>query len=89
MTPALTLFALVAFAANSVLCRLALGHAAADPASFTLVRLLSGAIALALIGASSKARRSPAPRSLHWIPATLLFLYAAGRSRSGSCSRRC
>lgn len=41
--------ALIAFAANSVLCRLALGNAGIDPAGFTGVRLLSGAITLSFI----------------------------------------
>lgn len=41
--------ALVAFAANSILCRLALGASNIDPASFTAIRLLSGAITLTLI----------------------------------------
>ncbi len=39
----LTTAALVGFAANSLLCRLALGEGAIDPASFTTVRLVSGA----------------------------------------------
>lgn len=44
-----TLIALVAFAGNSVLCRLALGEQTIDATSFTLVRLMSGAISLWLI----------------------------------------
>ena len=80
MTPALTLFALVAFAANSVLCRLALGHGAADPATFTLIRIASGAVVLALINAAkSRGREGTAPRvtAIPWVSAALLFLYAA------------
>ncbi len=46
-TAALTSTALCGFAANSLLCRLALGSRAIDPASFTSVRLLTGAVALA------------------------------------------
>lgn len=42
----LTIVTMMAFAANSVLCRLALSHSAIDPASFTFVRLASGAAAL-------------------------------------------
>ncbi len=42
-------FALVAFAANSVLCRLALGEATIDASSFSSIRLVSGAITLVLI----------------------------------------
>ena len=42
----LTALAMLAFAANSVLCRLALREGAIDAASFTAVRLLSGALML-------------------------------------------
>ena len=45
-----TTLALVAFAFNSILCRLALRGEEADAAGFTVVRLVSGAMALALIG---------------------------------------
>ena len=45
-----TAFALIAFAANSVLCRLALGEATIDAASFTTIRLVSGALLLLLWG---------------------------------------
>ena len=48
-TASLTLFALVAFAANSVLTRLALGSHQVDAATFTAVRLAAGAVVLALI----------------------------------------
>jgi len=41
-----TCLAMLAFAANSVLCRLALRDAAIDPASFTVIRLVAGAVAL-------------------------------------------
>jgi drug/metabolite transporter (DMT)-like permease len=69
---ALTLTALVAFAANSLLCRLALGSAAIDPSSFTAIRLASGAVALAIIAAL---RREGFAGS--WPSALALFLYAA------------
>ncbi|HMA50189.1 MAG TPA: DMT family transporter [Magnetospirillaceae bacterium] len=42
----LTALTMLAFAANSVLCRLALSHTAIDPAGFTLVRIASGAAML-------------------------------------------
>ena len=79
MTPALTVFALVAFAANSVLCRLALGQGAVDPASFTLVRLASGAVMLVAIrAATARGAQGPAggagatgPRTSPWISAAL------------------
>src|SRR5688500_18868224 len=45
----LTVLALVAFAANSLLCRLALGAREIDAATFTAVRLASGALVLAAI----------------------------------------
>ncbi len=76
---AATVIALIAFAANSILCRLALGDASvgADPVSFTGVRLLSGAIVL---GALARARSSAPELARSWLPAALLFLYAAAFS---------
>ncbi|MCL1066319.1 DMT family transporter [Shewanella olleyana] len=44
-----TLFALLAFAGNSILCRVALGNDLIDPASFTAIRLLSGVAVLVII----------------------------------------
>lgn len=44
-----TVTAMLAFAGNSVLCRLALEQFTIDPASFTLIRLLSGAIVLTIL----------------------------------------
>lgn len=46
-----TAFALLAFAGNSVFCRLALGGGAIDAASFTVIRLLSGVFVLLVITA--------------------------------------
>jgi drug/metabolite transporter (DMT)-like permease len=45
----LTLFAMIAFASNSLLCRAALKHTDIDAASFTFIRVFSGAAALWLI----------------------------------------
>ncbi|MFL6499303.1 MAG: DMT family transporter [Candidatus Udaeobacter sp.] len=45
----LTSLAMIAFASNSLLCRLALKHTAIDAATFTFIRILSGAVALWLI----------------------------------------
>ena len=45
----LTLVTLIAFAANSVLCRWALADNSIDPLSFSLIRIVSGAITLILI----------------------------------------
>jgi drug/metabolite transporter (DMT)-like permease len=77
-TAAFTTAAMIAFAANSVLCRLALAGGAIDAAGFTTLRLFSGAIALLLISASVGTR--PVPRGGNWISAFLLFLYAAAFS---------
>ena len=65
--------ALVCFAANSILCRLALATRSIDPASFTAVRLASGAAVLALIVLASNKKPGGAG---NWISASMLFLYA-------------
>jgi drug/metabolite transporter (DMT)-like permease len=62
---------MLAFAGNSLLCRLALGEALIDPASFTAVRLLAGAAALALL----RRRRNRRARGT-WDAALALALYA-------------
>jgi hypothetical protein len=46
---ALTALAMTAFAGNSLLCRVALKHTRIDAASFTTIRLLSGAVMLSLV----------------------------------------
>jgi drug/metabolite transporter (DMT)-like permease len=74
-TAILTAFALVAFAANSVICRLALGNASIDAASFTAVRLVSGALVLLLILKVSGTQTQPR-RPGTWMAAAMLFLYA-------------
>ena len=76
---ALTVLALVAFAGNSILCRLALGQAAIDPASYTAVRLLSGAVTLWLITAVVRGG-AHAGAGGNWTGAGLLFVYAAAFS---------
>jgi drug/metabolite transporter (DMT)-like permease len=45
----LTLLAMIAFASNSLLCRAALKETSVDPATFTFVRIFSGALALWLV----------------------------------------
>jgi len=57
------LFSLVAFAANSVFCRLALRDGAIDPASFTVVRLASGALFLLLL---IRLRKPAVPQGGSW-----------------------
>ena len=71
----LTALAMLAFAANSLLCRLALLHSSIDPASFSSVRLVSGALALALI-VRLKSGRTPSTRP-DWPAAAMLFGYVA------------
>lgn len=71
--------AMLAFAANSVLCRLALGRGAIDAASFTMIRLITGALALLLLCAvQGKAGR--AAFRLDLISVAALFGYAAAFS---------
>lgn len=74
-TALLTAAALVCFAANSILCRLALAHGAIDPAGFTGLRMASGALVLALIALGRSGPRPAAGWS--WLSAAALFAYAA------------
>jgi drug/metabolite transporter (DMT)-like permease len=69
--------ALVAFAANSWLCRAALRTSAIDPQSFTAVRIGSGALVLALLVV---ARHDHPLRHGDWVSALALFGYAIGFS---------
>jgi drug/metabolite transporter (DMT)-like permease len=73
----LTLLAMIAFAGNSLLCRLALKRTAIDAASFTFIRILSGAVALWLVVTIRK-RTSQKAGSL--ASALALFAYAAAFS---------
>lgn len=78
-----TALAMIAFASNSILCRLALGGAHIDPASFTTVRIVAGAVALALIAAARRgARREHRPTRAGWTSAAFLYLYAIAFSVS-------
>lgn len=69
-----TIFALVAFACNSLLCRLALQNGEADAASFTLVRLAAGAVTLLAIHYFFN--RSEVESRGSWPSAFFLFAYA-------------
>lgn len=90
MTASLRLYffialALLAFAANSVLCRLALAGGLIDPASFTLWRLFSGALTLALLCLFQSLKTRPQSantvwREGSWLSAVALFVYAIGFS---------
>jgi len=73
----LTSLAMTAFAANSILCRLALRETTIDPATFTSIRLASGALVLWLI---VRIRFGRAPRAGDWRSALALFGYAAAFS---------
>lgn len=66
---------MLAFAANSLLCRLALGQQLIDAATFTAVRVISGAIMLSLIVLFRG--RSRAPSTANWRSAAMLFTYMA------------
>ena len=74
---AVTSLAMLAFAGNSLLCRLALKLTSIDPASFTTIRLMAGAATLWLIVRST--RRAQDGRG-NWPSAIALFAYAAGFS---------
>jgi drug/metabolite transporter (DMT)-like permease len=74
-TAVYTTLAMVAFAANSLLNRLALGNSAIDAASYTAVRLVSGAIMLAIIGMLSRENGWISQRG-SWLSAGFLFSYA-------------
>lgn len=70
-----TSLALLAFAGNSVLCRLALGENTIDAASFTSIRLLSGIIVLAAILIITRRNSEPSSKG-SWSASFMLFLYA-------------
>jgi drug/metabolite transporter (DMT)-like permease len=70
----LTTLAMIAFAGNSLLCRLALKQTEIDAASFTLVRIVSGALCLWIIVQISK---GPLRNVGSWPSALALFGYAA------------
>jgi len=71
-TIALTAAAMVAFAANSVLCRLALGAGLIDAASFATVRTVSGAVILGIILTLRSGKPKAKP---DWRSVVTLYLY--------------
>ncbi|MDH4353885.1 MAG: DMT family transporter [Actinomycetota bacterium] len=73
----LAVLAMAAFAANSVLARLALDRDHIDAATFTLVRLASGAVVLWLLVRESTTDSRAADDTGSWLSATMLFAYAA------------
>jgi len=74
---ALTTLTMIAFAANSVLCRMALKETALDAASFTSLRLLSGAAMLWLL---MRWQRQAPLQYGNWRSALALFIYAIALS---------
>ena len=75
--PLLVMLAMVAFAANSLLCRMALKNTAIDAGSFTAIRITSGAAMLWLVVRLRGLSHVPAGS---WLSALALFVYAAGFS---------
>lgn len=73
----LIVLSLLCFAGNSIICRMALRSGSIDPGTFTSIRLLSGAIVLALIVVL---RNGFKLNSGKWSAALALFIYAAGFS---------
>jgi len=76
-TAVLTTLAMMAFASNSLLCRVALDHTGIDAASFTTIRLISGAIMLWLV---VRTRGGTVGGRGNGLSALALFAYAAGFS---------
>lgn len=71
------IFALLSFAANSILCRMALRQTHIDPASFTSIRLLAGALTLsALVRVGGKGKAADGT----WLSAFALLAYAVAFS---------
>lgn len=75
---ALTVMAMTAFAANSLLARLALGAHSIDAASYTAIRIVSGAVFLFFLAQRRHAVGQTIGLRLqgNWIAATALFVYA-------------
>jgi drug/metabolite transporter (DMT)-like permease len=68
---------MIAFAANSLLCRMALRNTGIDAGSFTTIRIIAGAVVLLLI---LSVRGMPKRLLGSWLSALALFVYAAGFS---------
>ena len=79
----LTVLTLIAFAANSLLCRMALSGEAGeviDPISFTTIRLMSGAIVLFVLTRLLTRTETTAKSKGSWASGLALFAYAAAFS---------
>lgn len=68
---------MIAFASNSILCRIALRSSGMDAVSFTTIRLFSGA---AILGLIIRWRHDTGEGKGYWLSALALFIYAAGFS---------
>lgn len=66
----LTSLAMIAFAGNSLLCRIALKYTAIDAASFATIRIISGAMMLWLL---VWARRGAHNGDGNWLSSIALF----------------
>lgn len=73
----LTAITMIAFAANSVLCRLALRTSGTDPATLTVIRIASGAVMLWLLATITGHKSKTAG---NWVSAAALLGYAAAFS---------
>lgn len=67
------IIAMLAFAANSVLCRLALAGQQIDPMSFSVLRVLSGAVVLMFLYFAHR-RRSKKPLKIEWNLKNAIYL---------------
>jgi drug/metabolite transporter (DMT)-like permease len=72
----LTALTLIAFAANSLLCRMALRADLIDPVSFTTLRLVSGAVILFPIAHLARERNPRGKQHGSWASGFALFVYA-------------
>ncbi len=79
-TVIVTACTLVFFAANSLLCRIALDGSLIDPVSFTTLRLLSGALLLLPLSRMLGGARGPEKPQASWGSGLALFAYAAAFS---------
>ena len=71
----LTAIAMITFAANSLLCRMALGASTIDAASFVTIRVTAGAVVLVLIVTPDWRRRGH--DKVDFVAVAMLFLYMA------------
>lgn len=76
----LTTFSLIAFAANSLLCRMALGDGLIDPISFTTIRLTSGALTLLILSQILNNSQAKQKTKSSFSSGLALFAYATAFS---------